>query len=240
MPSESDGNATPDPGAEARDSGQQQPNRRNRNRRPVTQTNNTSTRRFEGKCEALKNYVYDVSTVPNNYELFNTTTEAIGEYVATEYEYAGEYRRGLPDLNLTTLIAPANPNPLDMVSIEIWKLDVKDHRDKLRRRKGLNERVFGLVLGQCSRTVRDRIEAAAGWANINQSSDPMGLLALIRQSLFTGSTTRKGVHALIDAETALYKFKQSDRMTNSEYLEKVKGLVEVYEHFGGEPGVSAS
>jgi hypothetical protein len=55
----------------------------------------------------------------------------------------------------------------------------------------LNERVFGLVLGQCSRMVRDHIEAAAGWEVINQYSDPMGLLALIRQSLFTGSTTPK-------------------------------------------------
>jgi hypothetical protein len=29
-------------------------------------------------------------------------------------------------------------------------------------------------------------------------------------------------------------------MTNPEYLEKMKGLVDVYEHFGGEPGVNTS
>ena len=75
--------------------------------------------------------MYDVTHVPNNYKLFNTTTEAIGEYVATEYEYAGEYRRGLPDLDLPVLTPPANPDPTVLVEIEMWKLDIKEHRDKL-------------------------------------------------------------------------------------------------------------
>ena len=101
----------------------------------------------------------------------------------------------------------------------------------------MDKRVFGLILGQCSRTVRDRIEAAATWEAINEGSDTMGLLRIIRQSLFSGATTRKNVHSKIDAATALYKFKQGDQMTNSEYLEKLKGLVEVFEHFGGQPGI---
>ena len=230
MPDSSDGNIDDQSNKEEG----QQLNRRNRNRRPALQN------RFEGKCLKIKNHIYDVSPIPNNHELFSATTEAIGEFVATEYEYAGEYRRGLPELSLPDLTAPTNPNPLDMVSVELWKLDLKEHRDKSRRRDALNQRVFGLILGQCSRTVRDRIEAASNWPSVNGSSDPLELLRLIRQSLFTGATTRKDVHALIDAESALYRFRQSERMTNSEYLEKLKGLIEVYEHFGGEPGTGAT
>ena len=59
-------------------------NRNNNRRAPIQQSS-----RFEGKCAALKKHIYDVSQISNNYELFNTTTEAIGEYVATEYDYAG-------------------------------------------------------------------------------------------------------------------------------------------------------
>ena len=33
-------------------------------------------------------------------------------------------------------------------------------------------------------------------------------------------------------------FQQSERMSNSDYLEKLRDLVEVYEHLGGEPGTS--
>ena len=49
--------------------------RRNRNRRP-------NTPKFEGKWDRMKAHVYDVTHVANSYELFNTTTEAIGEYNA--------------------------------------------------------------------------------------------------------------------------------------------------------------
>ena len=122
MPHSSDGNVDEQSNKEEG----QQPNRRNRNRRPALPN------QFEGKCLKIKNHICSVSPIPNNHELFSATTEAIGEFVATEYEYAGKYRRGLPELNLPALTAPTNPNPLDMVSVELWKLDLKEHRDKLR------------------------------------------------------------------------------------------------------------
>ena len=34
------------------------------------------------------------------------------------------------------------------------------------------------------------------------------------------------------------RFRQSERMSNSDYLEKLRDLVEVYEHLSGEPGIS--
>ena len=33
------------------------------------------------------------------------------------------------------------------------------------------------------------------------------------------------------------RFRQSERMSNSDYLEKLRDLVEVYEHLSGEPGI---
>ena len=49
---------------------------------------------------------------------------------------------------------------------------------------------------------------------------------------------RQETHALIEAEITLMHFCQSERMSNSDYLEKLRDLVEVYEHLGGEPGTS--
>ena len=34
------------------------------------------------------------------------------------------------------------------------------------------------------------------------------------------------------------RFRQSEQMSNSDYLEKLRDLVKVYEHLGGEPGTS--
>ena len=105
-------------------------------RNPTNGTKNrqpASPNPFEGKCAKIKSHIYDVSPIPNNHELFSATTEAIDDFVAKEYEYAGKYRRGLPDLNLPTLTAPTNPNPLAMVSVKLGKLDLKDHCNKLRQ-----------------------------------------------------------------------------------------------------------
>ena len=95
-----------------------------------------------------------------------------------------------------------------------------------------------LILGQCSKTIRDRIEAHEHWDTVNTSSNALGLLRLIRQSLYQRATRRQETHALIEAETALMRFRQSEQMSNSDYLEKLRDLVEVYEHLGGEPGTS--
>ena len=100
------------------------------------------------------------------------------------------------------------------------------------------EKTYALILGQCSKTIRDRIEAHEQWEVVNTSSNALGLLRLIRQSLYQRATRRQETHALIEAETALMRFRQSERMSNSDYLEKLRDLVEVYEHLGGEPGTS--
>ena len=86
MPDSSDGNVD---NRSNREEGQQ-PNQRNRNQRPALPN------WFEGKCVKIKSHIYDVSPIRNNHELFSATTEAIGDIVATEYKYAGEYCRGLP------------------------------------------------------------------------------------------------------------------------------------------------
>ena len=54
------------------------------------------------------------------------------------------------------------------------------------------------------------------------------------------ATSKKSTHAYIDAEYTLVSFRQPERMSNSAYLEKLKSLVEVFEHLGGEPGTSAA
>ena len=100
------------------------------------------------------------------------------------------------------------------------------------------QKIYALILGQCSPTIRDRIEASDEWGSINNASNPIALLRTIRQSLYHRTTRRKDTHALLEAELALHKFRQTERMSNSDYLEKLRELVEVYEHLGGEPGCS--
>ncbi|KAL7568034.1 hypothetical protein ACA910_004613 [Epithemia clementina (nom. ined.)] len=58
--------------------------------------------------------------------------------------------------------------------------------------------------------------------------------------MYTRATNQHGSVSLIEAEALLHRFKQTEGMTNSDYLEKTKSLVEVYEYLGGEPGCGSN
>ena len=68
----------------------------------------------------------------------------------------------------------------------------------------------------------------------------MGLLRLIRQCLYTGATRKKDTVSLQETEEALFFLKQGEHMTNHEYLEKFRDIIECVEHHGGEPGCQDS
>ena len=64
---------------------------------------------FKSSVEGLEDVVYN-SRLPNNsQDLFTTTTERIGEYVAKTYEHAGEFRTGLMNLSSPILEKPHDP-----------------------------------------------------------------------------------------------------------------------------------
>ena len=209
--------------------------RRNINNSRRGAANNT---RFQGACEDLKDHVFDPNDIRGGSELFTKTTKAIAEYVAREYTSAGEFRNALPSLHLAPLNPPTRPDPGDPFLMEEWKIEYREHKKKIEDRRQNMQKIYALILGQCSPTIRDRIEASDDWEYVNDASNPIALLRLIRQSLYHRATRRKDTHALLEAELALHKFRQTEQMSNSDYLEKLRELVEVYEHLGGEPGCS--
>ena len=229
----------PSSGDASNNQGQGKKSRRDRRR---NNNNNrragASSTRFQGACDELKDHVFDPNDIRGGAELFTKTTKAIAEYVAREYTSAGEFRTALPSLHLPGLNPPSRPDPGDPFLMEEWKIEYREYKKKIEDRRQNMQKIYALILGQCSPTIRDRIEASDEWETINNASNPISLLRTIRQSFYHRATRRKDTHALLEAELALHKFRQTERMSNSDYLEKLRELVEVYEHLGGEPGCS--
>ena len=48
------------------------------------------------------------------------------------------------------------------------------------------------------------------------------------------------MHSMADAEEAQHRSQQGPKMSCREYQKKLIGLIEVYEHLGGEPGMTCS
>ena len=214
---------------------------KNRTRRGRQRNAQNKHNRFKGQCSDLEFITYDTTGNLTNQDLYTTTTRKIGEYVAKTFERAGEFRLGMVNLKLAAIDLPTSPSAkATTAEIEIYKIDLREAKGRLRRREENSQRIFPLLLGQCSRTIRDRMEAHQDWHQVNEDSDVIGLLKLIRQSMHGKATSKQVTHSYAEAESDFVRFKQTEKMTNSDYLEKFKGLIAVYEHCGGEPGITAS
>ena len=127
------------------------------------------------------------------------------------------------------LLEPANPANSKLASTKQYKFELCQYLTKAERCEKTMERVFAIILGQCSCTIRNRMEAAQSWKSNNICSNVFALLALICTCLYQCSTHCNQIHTLLDAKLNLHYFCQSEGMSNLAYEEKFLSLVEIYE-----------
>ena len=170
--------------------------------------------------------------------MFVKTTRKIAEYVSSRLKDASEFRNAMDPDNLAfdTLTAPAMGDAPTLTDVEIWKIEYKAFSEATKRRELLLGQVFAIVLGQCSPTVVDRLKSNATWDAINGANDLIGLLRLIRTSMYTGATSKNPLQSLLEAQTKFLSFRQTARMTNAEYLRSFTALSDQVLHLHGDLG----
>jgi hypothetical protein len=198
-------------------------NQQSRRQRGHRGQSNRDTR-FQGNNEELKGIVYDISS--HEMDSFRQTTIDIAEYIGRKFDNAGEFRLGMPELELPPLVEPALPtDTTNIVDMELWKLAIREHVKKNERRQTNSDRAYALVLGQCSQALRNRLEADTEWDHVNTSSNLIGLLKLIQQCMIQRQTRKYNVHTVFDAEYAFYTLQQGRHMSNHDYYTKFKDVV---------------
>ena len=110
--------------------------------------------------------------------------------------------------------------------MKIWEGKLKTYNDSINTRTEVSRQVYVVILRQCSQTIHNCLSASALWAGIQANTDLMGLLHLIRETLYTGVTMKKPTKSLQEAEEGLLGFRHGKNMTNSSYLDKFHSLVE--------------
>jgi hypothetical protein len=215
MPHISDGGENPPSGSSIGQS------RRNNNR--GHRNNNQALResRFEGTCEDLKGTVYDVTS---SKERFLKTTRKIAEYVSREYSNAGEFCLAMIDVNLPALVEPVPPTDLaNVMQLERWKMGMRNHNKNLQSRHRNMQRIYSLILGQCSQALRNRLEAHRNWAATNAISHVIELLTIIQMCMILRQTRKYETRSLLlDAEAMVLAYKHGKNESNHDYYEKIK------------------
>jgi hypothetical protein len=225
---------TPDPPPE---SGQHDPSsggRRNRrqgrnvrkhaNREPEVDARG----KISGKIDQLEGHIYDVASSSPT-DSFTRTTEEIALYVSSNLDRAGEYRTGLVNMLLPPVPRPVPPeDQSDVVLAALFGEEIKMYSRALESRRNNQGKVFGIILGQCTKAMKDQIEADPNWATVNDSTDVIGLLKLIRAHSHGAQPKREASHMLLDAIQEFYGYRQEyvkDRET------VIMGVSEYYQGF---------
>ena len=100
------------------------------------------------------------------------------------------------------------------------------------------QRVFALILVQCSDTIKNRIHSDQQWSDINQECDVTKLITLMLDGLYQNAANLDKTHAMIEADERSEKFHQGDKMSIYKYREKMKSLIDIYTAMGGDPGTT--
>jgi hypothetical protein len=122
---------------------------------------------YVGKCEEIKEHVYDVTPGKNGFDSFAKTTREIGKHIARTVKDAGDFRTAMDPENLgfPTLAPPTDPADVNNILVmERWKMAYKAYSDSAEQRTKATSQTFAIMLGQCSPTVIDRLKASNQWA----------------------------------------------------------------------------
>jgi hypothetical protein len=86
---------------------------------------------FEGQEPTLKGYVYDFTSkrMPDQ---FIKMTKEIKNYVGRTYtKYTADLVQAVEDLVIQDPGAPVDPDPTNQLVVKVWKMELKEHRDKV-------------------------------------------------------------------------------------------------------------
>ena len=151
--------------------------------------------------------------------------ELVAHIGLTYKEYTTDLKEGLESLILVDPTPPENPPEGNQVAFEIWKMDIKEYREKMKVFANFRAGLYSLVLGQCTDALQERLKSHQDYQTANQ--DGIALLVIIRSLIHTFEENLKLSDAIMDVKEKFYKFYQGRYMSLERYHELFLAQVEV-------------
>jgi hypothetical protein len=191
---------------------------------------------YEGKCEEIKQHVYDVVPWKNGFDVFAKTTTEIGKYIARNVPNASKFtlimrldELGFPVIPAPPLLAVRN----DLIKLEVWHIANKQYNKKRRKQVKSICHCLGPMFPNCPRPRESQpnVPASVCWSGPDRTAATDSDIQVHRGNL------QDTAHALIDAMERFHSFKQSGQMDNTTYLHTFQSHIEVIDHLGGGLGI---
>ncbi len=78
---------------------------------------------------------------------FIKMTKEIKNYVGWTYtKYTTDLVQVVEDLTIDNPMAPADPDPVNQLAVEVWKMELKEHREKVQHYTNFRAGLYNVVL----------------------------------------------------------------------------------------------
>jgi hypothetical protein len=145
----------------------------------------TSYNRSEIGIEELRGYIFTYGT-QSQQSNYIRTKRALSDHVGTTFKFAKELYKALNGGKEVELVEPEKPTGAKPTQIEVKRYEVlcNRHFAKVEEYERERTKLFRLIMGQCSPTLRDKLESMAAFPKLEEADKFTGLLKLIHELVY--------------------------------------------------------
>ncbi len=176
---------------------------------------------------SLDKAVYGLEGAGKQADQYNKTTQAIAEHVGREYGHS------LKMLVLKgrepTFDKPVYPTSGSAEEKAIWSKEYDRLIKKTEKYEEDKAKVFNLILGQCEKPMKNRVEAVEEYEDIEDGSDVVKLLQSIKEIAYQSSDKKYPPMQAWLSLKALMNISQKSNEDLRDYYKRFEGVVEMAE-----------
>lgn len=176
-------------------------------------------------------YTYDAQTRADQYD---TTTKKVAEWAETNLLFNNDIRRTIiklkkPDTKTWRPTKPADNNT-DKYAEDEYKEEFKEYQLRKRTYKNNYAKMFAIVHGQCSETLKTKLEGQDEWEDIEDERDMVSLLKNIKVWMLNQQESKSPPMSALSAIIAMFRMEQGQYEGLVEYRRRFVAAVEVLDH----------
>ena len=124
--------------------------------------------------------------------MYETSIRLMSGYVARKYNNRDDIKMIFNELKMPTLDKPeALDSMTDNVDKDIYKEDVKAYTKDNRVLTRSAKKLYSLVLGKCTESLRAKMKGKEDWKKVDYKSNSVELLNMIKETAFKVDTGKK-------------------------------------------------
>ena len=183
------------------------------------------------KISELKGHVYGMTEIGKQADQYTKTTKAIGEYVGRMYGH--DMKKLVLQLEETRPEEPEYPVDQSDKNKAIWSKKYDLYLKKEERYEDQKGKVFTIIMGQCNKPMKNRVEGASDYDDAEKKRDVLVLLRLIKDIAFDSDEKKYPPMQAAQAWRNLMKVWQQEDEDLVDYYKRFKSMVEMVERAYG-------